>query len=586
MSTEASSTERPFNPLAILLHLRWTLLLRTYSRSRKNLVGLALTALFFGPISVFLAVLIYEFGHDSAQVAPLVSRAALAIIYGLWIAAPLLGFPLNESNDPSRLFVYPVSLRTILIAGILGSVIEPATLLAVPVCVAVALLFCHSVLSSVVAFLAVGLFMLHTLAVAQLLLLSLIGLLRSRQFRDVTIVLLPLVAVGAYIGQQALARGLIGSGAVGTISHLAIWRVADWLPPGWAVHACIDAAGGRIASALALLLALAVVVVIPFPLAAAALGRLYSGERGSTPDAACSRNSRLTHASNARTSPKAASAEGAVRPRGDCRWPSRCFASRIRRSSLNPKPRDGEMIGPGRYGPADFRPGGLDPDWRAMRAQLHPAALRRGHADAALCRGLSRARAARFSIPERQSPGLRALQKYAVRCGGGTNQPLRPVRPCFSSRTITSLSWGARGRRWPRPCAALVRFSRTPRVEVEVDRVDQIAEVLAQNVDQILLDNMTLEEMREAVSLIAGCAKTEASGNMTLDRVRDVAATGVDFISVGALTHECARHRLQPGDADLVPLRAGPSVMLHRISVDQPALLSLTFPLAQCSRSA
>jgi nicotinate-nucleotide pyrophosphorylase (carboxylating) len=61
--------------------------------------------------------------------------------------------------------------------------------------------------------------------------------------------------------------------------------------------------------------------------------------------------------------------------------------------------------------------------------------------------------------------------------------------------------------------------------------------VLAQNVDQILLDNMTLAEMREAVALIAGRAKTEASGNMTLDRVADVAKTGVDFISVGALTH-------------------------------------------------
>jgi nicotinate-nucleotide pyrophosphorylase (carboxylating) len=75
------------------------------------------------------------------------------------------------------------------------------------------------------------------------------------------------------------------------------------------------------------------------------------------------------------------------------------------------------------------------------------------------------------------------------------------------------------------------------RVEVEVDRVDQIPAVLAQNVDQILLDNMTLVEMREAVALINGRAKTEASGNMTLDRVADVAHTGVDFISVGALTH-------------------------------------------------
>ena len=303
-----SPKQRASNALVLLLQLRWTLLLRTYSRSHKNLFGLAITALVFGPISVFLAVLAYEFGHDSAQAALLISRAALTIIYGLWIAAPLLGFPLNESNDPSRLFVYPVPLRTILVAGVLGSVIEPATLLAVPVCVAVALLFCHSVFSAVIAFLAVGLFMLHTLAVAQLLLLSLIGLLRSRQFRDITIVLLPLVAVGAYVGQQVLASGMIGN-AFGTISRLGVWRAADGLPPGWAVRACIDAAGGHLVSALVLVLALAAVVIIPFPLAAAALSRLYSGERGSMPSAARIPTAQLRRVPGAQTSPTAASAK-------------------------------------------------------------------------------------------------------------------------------------------------------------------------------------------------------------------------------------------------------------------------------------
>ena len=74
-------------------------------------------------------------------------------------------------------------------------------------------------------------------------------------------------------------------------------------------------------------------------------------------------------------------------------------------------------------------------------------------------------------------------------------------------------------------------------LEVEVDRIDQIPEALAGGVDIILLDNMTLDETRACVELIAGRAKTEASGNMTLERVHDVAETGVDYISVGALTH-------------------------------------------------
>ena len=73
--------------------------------------------------------------------------------------------------------------------------------------------------------------------------------------------------------------------------------------------------------------------------------------------------------------------------------------------------------------------------------------------------------------------------------------------------------------------------------EVEADRIEQIPDMLALKVDVILLDNMSLDEMRACVKMINGRAKTEASGNMNLERVRDVAETGVDFISVGALTH-------------------------------------------------
>jgi nicotinate-nucleotide pyrophosphorylase (carboxylating) len=130
-------------------------------------------------------------------------------------------------------------------------------------------------------------------------------------------------------------------------------------------------------------------------------------------------------------------------------------------------------------------------------------------------------------------PGLRALQKYAVRCGGGTNHRFGLYdRFLIKDNHLALMGSGL---------AAAVKAARALQpealVEVEVDRPAQIPEVLAQNVDHILLDNMTLEELRESVSLVAGRSKTEASGNMTLDRVRAVAATGVDFISVGALTH-------------------------------------------------
>jgi nicotinate-nucleotide pyrophosphorylase (carboxylating) len=132
-------------------------------------------------------------------------------------------------------------------------------------------------------------------------------------------------------------------------------------------------------------------------------------------------------------------------------------------------------------------------------------------------------------------PGLRALQKYAVRCGGGVNHRFGLYdRFLIKDNHLALMGSGNH-------LADAVRAARAldpdALLEVEVDRLDQIPAILAQGVDMLLLDNMSLDEMRAAVALIAGRVKTEASGNMTLTRVHEVAGTGVDFISVGALTH-------------------------------------------------
>ena len=132
-------------------------------------------------------------------------------------------------------------------------------------------------------------------------------------------------------------------------------------------------------------------------------------------------------------------------------------------------------------------------------------------------------------------PGLRALQKYAVRCGGGTNHRIGLYDQFLIKDNHLALMGPGHS------LADAVKAARAldPDVilEVEADRLDQIPEMLAAGVDVILLDNMSLDEMRACVKLIGGKAKTEASGNMTLDRVGEVATTGVDSISVGALTH-------------------------------------------------
>jgi nicotinate-nucleotide pyrophosphorylase (carboxylating) len=133
------------------------------------------------------------------------------------------------------------------------------------------------------------------------------------------------------------------------------------------------------------------------------------------------------------------------------------------------------------------------------------------------------------------APGLRALQKYAVRCGGGTNHRIGLYDQfLIKDNHLALMGQGA-------TLADAIKAARAldPDVplEVEADHIDQVKEIVALDVDIILLDNMSLDEMRACVKLVAGRAKTEASGNMTLERVPAVAATGVDFISVGALTH-------------------------------------------------
>ncbi len=129
-------------------------------------------------------------------------------------------------------------------------------------------------------------------------------------------------------------------------------------------------------------------------------------------------------------------------------------------------------------------------------------------------------------------PRHRALQKYAVRCGGGTNHrfSLSDMAMVKDNHVV------AAGGVVPAYRAVRAAYPDLP-VEVEVTDLDQFAELLEAGCDRILLDNMDSATMTEAVRLTAGRASLEASGGLTLERAREVAETGVDFISVGALTH-------------------------------------------------
>jgi nicotinate-nucleotide pyrophosphorylase (carboxylating) len=138
-------------------------------------------------------------------------------------------------------------------------------------------------------------------------------------------------------------------------------------------------------------------------------------------------------------------------------------------------------------------------------------------------------------------PGLRALEKEAVRRGGGVNHRSGLHDGILVKENHAKLAGGvgeaARRAMEAAPVAAANPAPDPLLVEVECATLDEVREALDAGVPRILLDNMTPDELREAVSLAGGRAELEASGGITLDNVRAVAETGVDFISVGALTH-------------------------------------------------
>lgn len=130
-------------------------------------------------------------------------------------------------------------------------------------------------------------------------------------------------------------------------------------------------------------------------------------------------------------------------------------------------------------------------------------------------------------------PGLRPIQKYAVTCGGGKNHRYN----LSDAVMLKDNHIDAGGGITKTVKTVRANIGHTVTIEVETRNLSEVKEALEAGADIIMLDNMSLDEMREAVKLIDGSAKTEASGNVTLDNIEAVAETGVDIISMGAITH-------------------------------------------------
>ena len=140
---------------------------------------------------------------------------------------------------------------------------------------------------------------------------------------------------------------------------------------------------------------------------------------------------------------------------------------------------------------------------------------------------------ARIVCTRKTTPGLRTLEKYAVRCGGGFNHRFGLDDAVLIKDNHLAASGGIA------PAIARVRegLGHMTKIEIEVDTLKQLEEALALGVDTILPDNMSIADLKRAVEMASGRAVLEASGNVTLATVREIAETGVDYISSGAITH-------------------------------------------------
>ncbi len=144
---------------------------------------------------------------------------------------------------------------------------------------------------------------------------------------------------------------------------------------------------------------------------------------------------------------------------------------------------------------------------------------------------------ARIADTRKTTPGLRAFERHAVLCGGGRNHRFSLSDAVMAKDNHLAVLTAGGKDLTTELSRVKAELPHTMKLEVEVDRIDQIAPVLAAGVDIIMLDNFTVEQLHEGVALIGGRAIVGSAGGVNLDTVAAIAQTGVDVISVGALTH-------------------------------------------------
>ncbi len=264
--------------LKILFWLKWKLLLRGYRKSMSAILGVILALAVFLPIAVGVAFAIgVAFFNLPTEWQPHLLRAVLLAIYLWWLVVPLLGYALNESYDITKLFVFPLSVRQIFTGAILGSFLDFPLLFVIPTLIAIVIGFTHGAIGLLAVVIPLILFMFHTLSLSQGLILASAGILRSRRFRDIAMVVVPLLWIGYYIFSQSLSRQAMQVDWRAFVKSTG-WEIVNYLPPGLAARGIYAAGQGKYLDALVYLLALAVVSAATIYAAGWVIQKVFEGE--------------------------------------------------------------------------------------------------------------------------------------------------------------------------------------------------------------------------------------------------------------------------------------------------------------------
>jgi ABC-2 type transport system permease protein len=242
-----------------LLWLRWKITLRGYARSWQRVVGLIFALLFIIPAAGGLASLT-AFGYLTTPYAfaTQILFVVVALLYLIWAALPLLQYTLNEGLDVTKLVIYPVTRGEQMVSLVIATLLDISTLFILAFYIAIVVGFHATPLAAVVTLVALVAIYIHTIGLSQLMLAALMGLLRSRRYRDLTVVVFALFGSVCSFSQVFFSRFFTslarGSRTLDTES-LHVERILHWTPPGMAAQAIVDANAGDYLHALPWLLA-------------------------------------------------------------------------------------------------------------------------------------------------------------------------------------------------------------------------------------------------------------------------------------------------------------------------------------------